>query len=500
MTALFDDGTTRDVTRLAAYDVSDPTRVEVSVDGQVHARGPCETAIAVRYMKGRATSRLAFVADRPGFVWRGEKPRGTIDTLVFAKLKALRINPSPTCGDAVFLRRAFLDAIGLLPNPEEGRAFLESTDPAKRDKLIDRLVERPEFADFWALKWADLLRNEEKTMGEKGSWVLQRWLRDQLARDEPLDAMVRKIVAGLGSTWQNPPASFHRTNRDPTTAAESVGQVFLGIRLQCARCHNHPYDVWTQDDYYGLAAFFANIARKQPIDGRKDGLDRHEINGDEYIYVSGRAEMVQPRTGVVLQPKCPHGPTIDRPGRDNTNALETLADWLTRDNPQFSRNLANRIWFHLLGRGIVDPVDDFRESNPPSNPALLEAVTSQFEANGMRLKPLVEWIMKSRTYQLSATPDETNAGDEANFSHAVVRLLPAEVLLDAISQVVGVPERFRHAPRSASGGPASGRVGRRRILEDVRQTRPAVDMRVRAIRVDDAGPSISDDQRRDRAR
>ena len=207
-------------------------------------------------------------------------------------------------------------------------------------------------------------------MGEKGSWVLQRWLRDELARDVPLDAMVRKIVGGLGSTWQNPPSSFHRTNRDPTAAAESVGQVFLGIRIQCARCHNHPFDVWTQDDYFGLAAFFANIARKQPSDGRKDRLDSHEISGDEYIYLSGPPQMVQPRTGALLRPKALNGPNLDRAAGDNENALERLADWLTRGNPQFSRNLANRVWFHLLGRGIVDPVDDFRDSNPPPIPRL----------------------------------------------------------------------------------------------------------------------------------
>jgi hypothetical protein len=461
ITAEFDNGKTRDVTRQAAYDVSDPTRAFVSANGQVHAVSFCETAISVRYMNGRATSRLAFLADRPGFVWQGGEPLGTIDTLVFTKLRALHVNPSSICDDSVFLRRAFLDAIGRLPDPGETRAFLESNDRAKRDKLVDRLVERPEFADFWALKWADLLRNEEKTMGEKGAWVLQRWLRDELARDVPLDLLVRRIVTGLGSTWQNPPASFHRTNRDPTAAAESIGQVFLGIRLQCARCHNHPYDAWTQDDYYGLAAFFANIARKQPTEARKDRLDLHEINGDEYIYLSGRPQMVQPRTGAVLQPKCLNGPAANRASGDGENALGTLADWLTRNNLQFSRNLANRVWFHLLGRGIVDPVDDFRESNPPSNPALLDAVMAHFEAGGMRLKPLVSWIMKSRTYQLSATPNSTNVGDEANFSHAVVKLLPAEVLLDAISQLVGVPERFPHAPgisRAAQLPGASGGV------------------------------------------
>ena len=208
--------------------------------------------------------------------------------------------------------------------------------------------------------------------GREGFWVFQRWLRDQLARDVPLDAMVRKIVTGLGSTWQNPPASFHRTNRDPTAAAESVGQVFLGIRLQCARCHNHPFDVWTQDDYYGLAAFFANIARKQPNNGRKDRLDSHEINGDEFIYLSGRPAdgPAAYGRGAAAEVSCAAQPSID-PAATTPMPSTMLADWLTRDNPQFSRNLANRVWFHLLGRGIVDPVDDFRDSNPPSNPALL---------------------------------------------------------------------------------------------------------------------------------
>jgi hypothetical protein len=448
VTARFDDGTTRDVTRQATYEVNDPTRAVVTVDGTVHARGPCETVISVRFMNGRATSRLAFLAERPGFAWQAPDPSGAIDRLVFAKLKSLRKNPSPLCSDSVFLRRAFLDSIGRLPEPELARGFLKSTDPAKRDKLVDRLLDRPEFADFWALKWADLLRNEEKTMGEKGAWILQRWLRDQFAQDVGLDELARRVVSGLGSTWQNPPSSFHRTNRDPMTAAESVSQVFLGIRLQCARCHNHPFDIWTQDDYYGLAAFFSNVARKQPGNVRKDDLDKHEINGDELIYLSGRPQIVQPRTGVVLLPKCLGGRASERPLAGNDNALLRLADWLTRDNPQFNRNLANRVWFHLFGRGIVEPVDDFRESNPPSNAALLAALTMQFEAGGKRLKPLVGWIMKSHTYQLSATPESSNADDDANFSHAAVRLLPAEVLLDAIGQVTGAPEQF---PRAGAG-------------------------------------------------
>jgi hypothetical protein len=461
VTALFDDASARDVTRQATFDVSDPSRAEVTFDGRVCAKRPCETTIAIRYMNGRATSRLAFLPERPGFVWNGPEAVHPIDKLVFAKLRILQMNPSPAASDSVFIRRACLDAIGRLPESELTRAFLADRDPEKRAKLIDRLVSQPEFADFWALKWADLLRNEEKTMGVKGAWIFQRWLRDQIAADRPMDQLAREIVAGLGSTWRNPPASFHRTNRDPMSAAESVAQVFLGTRLQCARCHNHPFDVWTQDDYYGLAAFFANIERKQINNQRKDRLDSHEINGDELIYVSGGARMLQPRSGKMLKPrwlKEPQAAPVPE-GDGDAGALARLADRLTRSNPQFSRNLANRVWFHLFGRGIVEPVDDFRESNPPSNPALLEAVSRYLETHGVRLRPLCAWIMKSQAYQESAAPTCTNSGDEANFSHALVRLLPAEALLDAISQVLDVPERFPNAPRSLRSmqlpGPAS---------------------------------------------
>lgn len=444
VTAELDDGSRRDVTRWAAYDLSDPTAFEVTADGLVRARGPGEVAVSIRYRTGRATSRLAYPADRPDFRWTEADARHPVDRDVHAKLRALRIKPSPPADDPTFIRRAYLDAIGRLPAAGETRAFLADRDPEKRSKLVDRLVDRPEFADFWALKWADLLRNEEKTMGEKGAWVFQRWLRDEIARGAPLDTVVRRIVTGLGSTYQNPPASFYRTNRDPTTAAESLAQVFLGIRIQCARCHNHPFDVWTQDDYYGLSAFFANVVRKEVDNDRKDRLDKHEINGDEIVYLSGAPRMTHPRTGAPLRPAVLHGrPAARADGGDN---LAVLADWLTRDNVQFDRNLANRVWFHLLGRGIVEPVDDFRDSNPASNPTLLETVTFHFVQHGRRLGPLVAWIMKSRTYQAAAAPDATSRDDVANFSHAAVKLLPAEVLLDAISQVLEVPERFRRAP------------------------------------------------------
>lgn len=445
VTAEFSDGTRRDVTRLASYDVSDPTTVTVSADGRVVASGPVESTIAVRYLGGRGISRLAFLADRPDFEWRRDlSPANVVDIHTFKKLKSLRIHPSDLSGDSVFLRRAFLDALGRLPTPEESRAFLADDRSDKRERLVDQLLTQPEFADFWALKWADLLRNEEKTMGEKGVWVFQRWLRDQIADDLPLDEFARRLLTAKGSTWSNPPANFYRTNRDPMTAAETVGQVFLGVRLQCARCHNHPFDIWTQDDYFGLAAYFANVQRKQLHNERRDMLDKHEINGDEVIYLSGAPETVQPRTGERMEPKAPGGPKPSL-GAD-PDALDDLARWLTHDNPQFARNMVNRIWFHLLGRGIVEPVDDFRDSNPPSNPSLLDALTTEFVANGARLRPLVGLIMKSKTYQFSSKPNATNEEDEANFARAQVRLLHAEVLLDAINQAVGMREPFRDAP------------------------------------------------------
>jgi hypothetical protein len=262
VSAQFADGSTRDVTRQASFDLSDPTLAEVSTAGLVHARGP-------------------------SFVWSRPVPINAVDDHVFSKLRMLKINPSEPVADQVFLRRAYLDALGRLPAPGEVRAFLADRDALKRSKLIDSLLDRPEFADFWALKWADLLRNEEKTMGSKGVWVFQRWLRDQFAAAVPLDEMVRWIVAAHGSTWTNPPSSFHRTNRDPTSAAEAVAQVFLGIRLQCARCHNHPFDDWTQDDYYGLAACFSTI--KKLIDAQTDLLSWSETAQGIDAFSRGRS-------------------------------------------------------------------------------------------------------------------------------------------------------------------------------------------------------------------
>ncbi|GIW88181.1 MAG: surface protein [Isosphaeraceae bacterium] len=444
VTAQFADGSSRDVTHLTAFDLNDPTLASVDPSGRVTASRPGEVAIAARYMNGRATARLAFLPPPPDSPWTPPPPANLIDEIVFRRWQTLRIHPAPACDDLTWLRRATLDAIGRLPTPNEIRSFLADSSPDRRARWVDALLERPEFADFWALKWADLLRNEEKTMGAKGAWIFQRWLRDQIAAKLPLDQFAFRLIASTGSTWRNPPASFHRTNRNPPAAAETFAQVFLGIRLQCARCHNHPFDSWTQDDYYSLAAAFANLSRKQIDNRRRDSFDTHEINGDEIIFLSPTQPTLRhPRTGAPLTPRGLGGPPLTLDPAD-TNALDNLADWLTH-NRQFARSLANRIWFHLMGRGLVEPVDDFRDSNPPSHPELLEALTDQLIAHRFQLRPLVRLILTSETYRRDTDP--TAPADDPSFAQARVKLLPAEVLRDAISQVLDVPDSFRDAPR-----------------------------------------------------
>lgn len=443
VTAHLEDGSQRDVTSLVCYETDTPTGVSVTEDGLVQVDGPMEVVVSVRFNEARAIGRLVFLPDRPEFQWRPQPSANFIDDLVHQKLQTLQIHPSEIADDATFLRRAYLATIGILPTVEETKAFLASTDDEKRTNLIDELVERPEFADFWALKWADVLRNEQKTMGIKGVWAFRRWLVRQIDRDVPFKQIAHDILSGNGATYTNPAAGFYRTNREPDVAAEAVAQVFLGYRLQCAKCHNHPFDIWKQDDYYGLAAYFSSLERKKLTNIRRDRFDKHEVNGDEIIYLHGKAQIRQPVRNVVMSPApLTQEETVVPPAGP---PLENLADWVTADR-QFARNVANRVWFHLMGKGIVDAPDDFRISNPPSNPELLEALTDCFIDGEYRLKPLVATIVKSTTFQRSAVPNETNSNDDRNFSRYPVRLASAEVLLDAVCQFLEVPERFRDAP------------------------------------------------------
>lgn len=427
------DGTQRDVTPICYYDSSSPDIASVDVDGHVTFKNRGEVAIIAHYLNLVAIVRLTHLIEVPGFVEAEVPQDDLIDRAVISKLNYIRIAPSKPATDAEFLRRVYLDLIGVLPTPEEIAAF-NAADPAdRRAKTIDQLLERPEFYDFWALKFADVLRSNGRLIQPKGAYVFHRWIRSALAQEMPMDQFVREILASDGSTYSKPATNYYRISRDPENAVETTAQLFLGVRLQCAKCHNHPFEKWTQDDYYGLAAFFAQV-------GRKPGSQADE----EIIFPTGSGEVQQPRTGQVVPPKALGGPVLDDPATDRR---ARLANWLTsKDNPFFAKSLVNRIWYHLMGRGIVEPVDDFRDSNPASNDELLDGLTDRFVSNGYNLKDLIRTIVRSRTYQLSATPNKLNADDAIYFSHATAKLLPAEVLLDAISAVTGAPTTFPGLP------------------------------------------------------
>ena len=438
--AFFSDGSSRDVTSMAVYDPSS-TAVKVSHDGLVTADGPGECVVLVRYLEAQAPVRLAFVSARPGFVAQKTSENNFIDKHIFAKLRALRMNPSAVCSDSEFIRRASLDLLGLLPSADEARKFVADSRKDKRTRLVESLLERPEFADFWALKWSDVLRNEEKVLDRKGIQTYHDWIRGSLATNKPMDQFVRELVSARGSTYENPPANFYRANREAVTRAEAAAQLFLGTRLQCAKCHNHPFDRWTQADYYDWADVFARIDYKVLSNKRRDDLDKHEFNGEQIVFISRSGGVTNPRTGKPATSRF----LGEHSGVPEGDRLEALAGWLTRQT-NFSRAQVNWVWFHLLGRGIVDPVDDFRPTNPASHPALLDELARDFTRQGFDLRQLIRRVMNSRTYQLSAQPNESNAEDTMNFSHAFPRRLTAEQLLDSQHQVLGVPSRFSGFP------------------------------------------------------
>jgi hypothetical protein len=431
--AAFSDGSIRDVTDLARFSLNDEMVARVASEGRVERLAKGEVAVSAEYMSQMATASVIF--GNPGFIWKPPPENNAVDHHVFAKLKLLQIEPSELAGDEEFFRRAFLDAIGKLPTPEETRSFLADPDSGKRNKLIDALLERPEFTDWWAMKWADRLGCNQRFVGKIGAVKYHEWIRQAILSNMPEDELARLILTAGGGNYGYPPAGFYRRLRDPLIRAEEVAQLFLGVRLQCARCHNHPGERWTQDDYYGLAAFFARLKYR-------NGPFFIEIyDKEETVFPTHQGEVVQPRTGQVVQPKFlgDSNPAIP-PYADRR---EILARWLTSpDNPFFARAAVNRIWFHLFGRGIVEPVDDFRSTNPPSHEELLSFLAADFIKHGFDRKHLIRMIMKSRTYQLSSRTNASNAADDKYFSHAQVRLLGAEQLLDAIVSATGTAEKF----------------------------------------------------------
>jgi len=457
--AHYSDGQQRDVTQLACYEPTN-RNVVVDHDGLVKREKFGQSTVLVRFLTWQLPVRLAFLPARPAFAWHAPPPENYIDRLSFAQLRKLQMNPSPLCDDTTFLRRAYLDCLGLLPTADEARDFLANQSPDKRAKLIDDLLTRPQFAEHWALKWSDVLRNEEKVLDAKGVDLFFAWIRDWIAAGKPMDEFARELVTARGSTYENPPANFYRANRDPLTRGETAARLFLGVRLQCARCHNHPYDRWTQDDYYDWAAVFGRIDYQIVSNQRRDRLDKHEFNGEQVVLIKEEGEVQNARTGLDAAPKFLGG--YEPPMHPSEDRLLPLAEWLTRpDNELFVKSQVNFIWYHLLGRGLVEPIDDFRVTNPPSNPALLDALARDYADSGFDLRRLVRSIMTSCTYQLSSVPNESNADDEGDFARAIVRRLPAETLLDAQCEVLDAAAEF-------NGYPAGTRAGQVRGVQRVR--------------------------------
>jgi Protein of unknown function (DUF1549)/Protein of unknown function (DUF1553) len=440
--AHFANGAVRDVTRLTVFSSSDAAVADVTPNGRVEFKQSGEVAVLCRYLDAMQSRRLTYLESKDGFKWPNPPEHNAIDKHVFAKLKMMGIPPSDLCTDEEFVRRASLDVCGVLPSADEVKAFVTDKSADKRAKLIDRLLERPEYADFWTLKWSDVLRSSRKTLQLKGAHGFQHWLRGHVVRNTPFDVVARELLTANGSTQANPPANYFRIARDPTNLAETTAQLFFGVRMQCAKCHNHPFERWTQDDYYSLAAFFARVKVKK--DGSAPAAQPN-MAVSEFVYRDRAGEVVQPRTNQTMPPRFPGGVAATvAPGQDRR---EALAAWLTAtDNPFFARSVANRVWYHLNGKGIVDPVDDFRDSNPSCNDELLDALAKDFAAHQYDLKHLIRTITASRTYQLSAQPNDLNKDDAKYFSHAVTRLLTAEQLLDALCDVTGVPEKFAGLP------------------------------------------------------
>jgi fructose-specific phosphotransferase system component IIB len=436
--AHFSDGSSRDVTRLAVYEPNNQL-VEAAVDGTVRRVKFGETTIVVRYLDQQVPVRLAFIPHRPDFVWREPPSENVVDREIDKKLKRLTIEPSEVCDDRTFLRRASLDLLGTLPTPNEAREFLRDTDPDKRRRLIDRWLDRPEFADYWTLKWSDLLKNEEKVIDRTGVKNFHDWIRKSLVENRPFDEFVAEIISAKGSTYGNPASNYYRANRDAVSRAESTAQLFLGTRLQCAKCHNHPFEKWTQADYYNWTAVFSGVDYEILKNDRKDKNDKHEFNGEQVVKFNNKNDVKNPTTGKPASPQFLGGPaTPTSPER-----LSALAEWLTAgENELFVRSQTNRIWYHLMGQGIVDPIDDFRSTNPPSNPELLDALSAEFVNSGFDLRHMIRTIMKSKAYQRSCETNEFNIHDETNFSHGFVRRLEAEPLLDAMCRVCDVEVEF----------------------------------------------------------
>ena len=439
VTAVYSDESTRDVTHLAEYQSNDQGVATVDHDGHVKVGGISgEAVIVVRYMDKVEVSRLAVPTDKtlPAEVYEKLPAYNEVDRLTYQRHKQLGLVVSDLCSDAEFIRRASLDTVGKLPTPERVRAFLASKDAKKREKYIDELLADPDWADFWAVKWGDLLRPNTRHVGVKPVMLMDRWIRRKFRADISYDEFVRELLTATGSTHEVGPVALLRDKRDPKFLGAYVSRIFMGVRLDCAQCHHHPSEKWGQDDYYQMAAFFGSMKRKG------QGISAPISGEPEYWWWQAGGKVTHPVTGEVMAPKPPDGPQPEIPADKDPRAA--LVDWLLeKDNPFFGRAVVNRVWGEMFGKGIVEPVDDFRASNPPTNGPLLDWLAKDFVQYGYDLKRTIRHILRSRTYQSSSLANDSNVGDDRNFARSYRRRLPAEVMADALTSVTGVPQKLQ---------------------------------------------------------
>ncbi len=449
--AHYPDGATRDVTREAVIS-SSSDEIALVKKSRVTGVRRGEAAILIRYEGNYATQELRIMGDRSGYEWAETAEYNFIDQNVHAKLRKMKIRPSELCSDAEFIRRVSLDLTGLPPKVERVRAFLDDPAPTreKRAKLVDELIGSPDYIEFWANKWADLLQLSSDNLGAKAVWQYRSWIREAIARNQPYDQFVREILLADGSCYENPAANYLRVLREPGKIAEDVSQTFLGVRFNCNKCHDHPFERWTQNQYYEFAAYFGNVAFKPGPIGRNiikyDAGGTQHVYAEEVLYRNPASEVEHPKTGKKVGPHVPFGKAPEAESDDDRR--KAFVDWLTaRENPLFARAMANRVWSYFFGLGIIQPVDDIRAGNPPSNPALLDALTAQFVAGNFNLRELMRTICNSHTYQLSYVPNRWNSDDQLNFSHARPRRLSAEQLYDAVAFVTGGNKQFAGLPK-----------------------------------------------------
>ena len=440
------DGSTRDMTREVRYFASDDGIAKVARDGRLVAAGPGLATITARAMGKVATSQIGVLDSVPRPDYPAYETGNFIDEAVFAKLRQMNVRPADPASDREFVRRVYLDAIGLLPTPHEVRSFLQDTGGDKRSRLVDRLLERPEYASHWTVRFEDWFRNCQLHSQGRSMGVFKDWVRDWLAADRPYDEFVRNLLTSTGDTMLNPGANFWHPATDfmlkefsVTKVTPTVSRLFLGVRMECAECHNHPLENYTQDDFYGLAAFFARLRVKH-------GYGEYRRTW----YLDEEGEVEHPVTKQQVAPKFLGGDIPDIP--TGADRREILADWIVSpENPYFARATVNRLWHQYFGTGIVEPYDDFRSTNRPSNPELLDRLAEFFVSNGYRLKPLHRVILNSRTYQLSSQADDTPSPLQRTlFARYQARKLPAEVLLDILGQVTDVPHPFDGYPAGTS--------------------------------------------------